>query len=118
MRFSDRVKESSSTSGTGDLTLNGPSSNFTPFSFVFAIGELFQYSAVDATNNTWEVGIGTLISSTILRRLQVLTSSSFGQLVSFAPVSKVIFNTISGYQVSRTQTLGEVIAATTTGYMP
>jgi hypothetical protein len=89
----DRVKETSSTGGTGTLTLAGASPGFQSFS-VIGDGNTTYYTIVDSTNNTWEVGIGTYTASgTTLSRDTVLDSSSGGSAVSFAAISKDVFVT-------------------------
>jgi hypothetical protein len=89
----DRVKETSSTGGTGTLTLAGASPGFQSFS-VIGDGNTTYYAIVDSTNNTWEVGIGTYTASgTTLSRDTVLDSSSGGSAVSFAAISKDVFVT-------------------------
>lgn len=89
----DRVKETSSTGGTGTLTLAGASPGFQSFS-VIGDGNTTYYTIVDSLNNTWEVGVGTYTSSgTTLSRDAVLDSSSGGAAVNFAAVSKDVFVT-------------------------
>ena len=89
----DRVKETSTTAGTGTLTLNGAATGFQSFSAV-GNGNTTYYAIVDATTGAWEVGIGTYTSSgTTLSRTTVLSSSNGGSLVSFAANSKDVFVT-------------------------
>jgi hypothetical protein len=89
----DRVKETSSTGGTGTLTLSGAVAGFQAFS-VIGDGNTTYYTIVDSTNNTWEVGIGTYTSSgTTLSRDTVLASSNSNNLVTFAAIPKDVFVT-------------------------
>jgi hypothetical protein len=90
----DRVKETSSTGGTGTLTLAGASAGFQSFS-VIGDGNTTYYTIVDSTNNTWEVGIGTYTASgTTLSRDTVLDNSSGTTTqINFAAVSKDVFVT-------------------------
>jgi hypothetical protein len=90
----DRVKETSTTAGTGTLTLAGASSGFQSFA-VIGNGNTTYYSIVDNTANAWEVGIGTYTSSgTTLSRDTVL-SNYLGTTakISFAANSKDVFAT-------------------------
>jgi hypothetical protein len=54
----DRVKETSTTAGTGTLTLAGAVTGFQAFSVV-GNGNTTYYAIVDAATGDWEVGIGT-----------------------------------------------------------
>jgi hypothetical protein len=90
----DRVKETSTTAGTGTLTLAGASSGFQSFA-VIGNGNTTYYSIVDNTAGTWEVGIGTYTSSgTTLSRDTVLANSlGTTAKISFAANSKDVFAT-------------------------
>ena len=89
----DRVKETSTTAGTGTLTLAGAVNGYQAFSAV-GNGNTTYYAIVDPIANTWEVGLGTYTSSgTTLSRTTVFSSSNGGSLVSFAANSKDVFVT-------------------------
>lgn len=89
----DRVKETSTTTGTGTFTLAGAATGFQSFS-VIGNANTTYYSIVDTTAGTWEVGIGTYTSSgTTLSRDTVLESSNSGSKVSFGAGSKDVFCT-------------------------
>jgi len=91
--IADRVKETTTTGGTGTVTLAGAVAGFQSFAAV-GNGNTTYYTITDATNGTWEVGIGTYTASgTTLSRDTVLSSSSSGSLVSFAAGSKDVFVT-------------------------
>lgn len=87
--IADRVKETSSTGGTGTLTLSGTSAGFQAFS-VIGNGNTTYYTISDGTTGEWEVGIGTYNAGT-LSRDTVLSSSSGGAAVSFATNAKDVF---------------------------
>lgn len=87
----DRVKETSSTTGTGTITLAGASAGFQPFS-VIGNGNSTYYTIVGGAE--WEVGIGTYTASgTTLSRDTVLSSSNSGSLVNFSAGTKDVFVT-------------------------
>ena len=90
----DRIKETSTTSGTGTLTLAGASAGFRSFADI-GNGNTTYYAIVDATAGTWEVGIGTYTSSgTTLARTTVLSNSSgTTAAINFAANSKDVFVT-------------------------
>jgi len=89
----DRVKETSTTAGTGTLTLAGAVTGFQSFAAV-GNGNTTYYAISDSITGAWEVGIGTYTSSgTTLSRTTVLSSSNGGSLVNFAANSKDVFVT-------------------------
>lgn len=91
----DRVQETTTTTGTATITLTGAVTNFKTFSSRMATSDTCYYAIVDSTNNTWEVGVGTLASSTTLARTTVLRSSNSDAAVSFAAGTKNVFLTLS-----------------------
>lgn len=110
----DRVKETSTTAGTGTLTLAGAVSGFQSFSAV-GNGNTTYYAIVDAATGDWEVGIGTYTSSgTTLSRTTVLSSSNGGSLVTFAANSKDVFVTYPSSKGVWTDASG-VVTATSFG---
>ena len=93
--FADRVKETTTTTGTGTISLGGAATNF--ITFVAGIGDANRcyYSIVHQTLAEWEVGIGTvsdLVTDT-LSRTTVLASSNAGALVNFSAGTKDVFCT-------------------------
>jgi hypothetical protein len=87
----DRVKESTTTTGTGTITLAGAALGFQSFSVIGNANSTY-YTITDGTN--WEVGIGTYTSSgTTLSRDTVLESSNSGNLVNWSAGSKDVFCT-------------------------
>jgi len=85
----DRVKETTTTVGTGTFTLGGTSTGFVPFS-VIGDGNETYYTAVDNATGEWEVGIGTYNTGTLTRDT-VLASSNGGSKVPFVAGSKDVF---------------------------
>lgn len=87
----DRVKETTTTTGTGTVTLLGASTGYQSFSAI-GDGNSTYYTIADQTGNNWEVGIGTYTSSgTTLSRTTVLSSSNSGSLVNFSAGTKDVF---------------------------
>ena len=87
--INDRVKETTSTLGTGTVTLNGAQQGFQSFSSGIGASNSTYYTI--ALGNQWEVGIGTLTNATTFTRDTVISSSNASSLVSFAAGSKDIF---------------------------
>ena len=76
--INDRVKENSTTSGTGDITLAGVASGQGNVTFNSGIGtsNTTYYCIFEQGTNTFEIGLGTLSGSTTLERTTVINNSS------------------------------------------
>jgi hypothetical protein len=89
----DRVRVTSSTTGTGTFTLGAASAGYQDFS-VIGDGNTTYYAIQNSGDNTWEVGIGTYTASgTTLSRDTILESSNGGTAVNFAAGTKDVFVT-------------------------
>lgn len=94
--FSDRVKDTTSTVGTGPITLNNAApSAFVAFGSAFTVGDVIPYCVTEQSGGDWEVGQGTLTSATTLARSTVTASSNAGLLVNFGSGIKDVFCTLS-----------------------
>jgi hypothetical protein len=89
----DRVRETTTTTGTGDITLGGAVTGFRSFNSAFGLNATFHYAIVDSTNGTWEVGDGLLSGTTTLVRSRVSASSNSNALVNFGSGTKEVFCT-------------------------
>lgn len=77
--IADRVKETTTTTGTGNITLSGAApSGFVRPTTVFATNERFCYALIDATG-IWEVGCGYLSAANTFVRETITMNSSQGQ---------------------------------------
>jgi len=91
--LADRVKETTTTTGTGAVTLLGASTGYQSFSAVGDANSTY-YTIAGQSSSEWEVGIGTYTSSgTTLSRDTVLASSNSGSLVTFSAGTKDVFVT-------------------------
>jgi hypothetical protein len=90
----DRVKETTTTAGTGTVTLDGAVTGFQTFAII-GDGNTTYYCIAGQGSNEWEVGIGTYTSSgTTLSRDTVLASSAGGTTkVTFSAGTKDVFCT-------------------------
>lgn len=87
----DRVKETTSTTGTGSYTLSGAVAGFQSFS-VIGNGNTTFYAI--SGNSDWEVGIGTYSTTgPTLARTTILESSNAGNAVNWGAGIKDIFCT-------------------------
>jgi hypothetical protein len=107
--LADRVKETSTTSGYGTITLGGAAAGFQTFSAGFLVGDRVTYCIVDGTN--WEIGIGTLLTSSTISRDNVIKSVSADKdadgHINCSASSKDVFATLPACCV---QSRGRVIA--------
>lgn len=87
--IADRVRESTSTTGTGSFALNGGVSGYRAFSAVMANGDTTWYSCV-LPGGAWEVGVGTWITGNTLQRTTILGSST-GAIINFGAGTKDVF---------------------------
>ena len=93
--LADRVKETTTTTGTGTITLLGASTGFQSFAIV-GNGNTTYYTIAGQTGSEWEVGIGTYSTSgTTLARTTVISNSSATQpsALSFSAGTKDVFVT-------------------------
>jgi hypothetical protein len=105
----DRIQETTSTVGTGTLTLSGALAGFQGFSSV-GNGNQTYYTITDNSTGAWEVGIGTYTSSgNTLSRTTVLSSSNSGSLVDFAAGVKDVFVTYPAGKAIYEEVNGETV---------
>jgi len=86
LQLGNRVKETSLTSGSGVITLNGAVDSYQAFSSVLSSGDTTYYTILN--NSDWEVGIGTY-SSNSLSRDTILSSSNSGNRIDLIRQSDV-----------------------------
>ena len=98
--INDRVKEITTTSGTGTITLGGAVTGFEAFSAGIGGNNTTYYSIAHQTQNEWEVGVGTLnAGSTTLARTQIISSSNSDAVVDFASGTKDVFCTLPASKI-------------------
>lgn len=110
----DRVRENSTTTGTGTFALSGAVSGFQTFSTAIGNGNTTYYCIVNQAE--WEVGLGTVGGGTLSR--DTVLSSSTGSKVDFTSGTKDVFCTYpSGKSVYRNGSDVAVLSSTdvTTG---
>ena len=91
----DRVKETTTTTGTGAITLAGAETNFVTFSSVLSNADTTYYAIVDNTNSAFEVGLGTYASSgNTITRTTIISSSNSNNAVDLQAGSKDVFVTL------------------------
>ena len=89
--LADRVQETTTTTGTGSVTLLGAVTGFQSFAVIGNTNTTF-YTIADQGGANWEVGIGTYSTTgPTLARTTVLSSSNGGSLVNFTAGTKTVF---------------------------
>lgn len=112
LTYANRCKESTTSTGTGIITLNGVASGaFKSISSRVPIGGMFPYCIVGQTGSEWEVGRGTLLTSTTFSRDIVEESSNSDALVNFSAGTKDVFITHPASISHDILTLGQGLAA-------
>jgi len=107
--LADRVRQSTSTTGTGTITLSGTLPGFQTFAIV-GNGNTTYYTIADVGSGDWEVGIGTYTASgTTLSRDTVLASSNANARVNFGVGSKDVFVTYPAGRAVYEEADGSVI---------
>lgn len=112
--FKPRVKETSTTTGTGSITLAGAVVGYQSFDDAFVVTDDYFYYCIEAVDGNgvptgqWEEGIGHLSASTTLVR-DTLLSSSTGSAVSFSAGTKNVFCTVGTQYFN----IGPIILSTT-----
>jgi hypothetical protein len=114
--IADRVKETTTTTGTGTVTLLGASSGYQSFA-VIGNSNTTYYCIAGQTGSEWEVGIGTYTSSgTTLARTTVFANSSGTQpsALSFSAGTKDVFVTYPSTMAAFANGTGAVVENYTT----
>ena len=113
----DRIKETTTTVGTGNITLAGAVSQFRSFSSVFTANaagwpaaDYIYYAIVGQSGTEWEVGKGYLTNATTMVRDTVFSSSNANAAVNFSAGTKDVFNTIPADRMEEMWTKGEAYA--------
>ena len=80
----DRVQETTTTSGTGTLSLGGAATGYVSFSAAVGNGNTTYYVIQDPIANVWEVGLGTVGVGTLSRDTVLSNSSGTTAKITFA----------------------------------
>ena len=107
----DRVKETSTTTGTGTFDLAGAVSGFE--SFVTGIGNSnTTYYAIVNENGEFEVGLGTVTDAATdtLARTTIISSSNSDSAVNFSAGTKNVFCTLPASKAVILDASGNIVA--------
>ena len=94
--INDRVKQTTTTTGTGTIDLTGTETGFETFVAGIGDGEQTYYAIVHDGTSDFEVGTGTVTDAgtDTLSRQSVISSSNSDALVNFGAGSKTVFCTL------------------------
>ena len=89
--YADRVRETTTTTGTGTLNLAGADTGFQTFVAGIGTGNQCHFCTTDGTN--WEVAEGTVTDAApdTLSRDRILASSNGGAAVSWGAGTKEVY---------------------------
>ena len=119
--INDRVKETSTTTGTGTLNLAGAETGYESFVAGIGTGNTTYYAIELNSAGEYEVGIGTVTDATpdTLSRTTIISSSNSDAAVNFSAGTKNVFCTLpakrtmspvmtaTGFVVTHASTLDE-----------
>ena len=112
--INDRVKENSTTTGTGTFTLDGAVTGFETFSSAIGNANTTYYTIHTQNAAQFEVGIGTVGAGTLARDT-VISSSNSDAAVDFTAGTKDVFCTMPASKVAYVDDTGSTINAAGTG---
>ena len=113
----DRVKETTTTTGTGTITLLGAVEDFEGFSAGIGDGNTTYYCIFHESDsyNEWEVGYGVFTASGATLTRTAITSSNGDALESFSAGTKSVFCTLPASKGLMKSTDGTVVFGDNTG---
>jgi hypothetical protein len=115
--INDRVKESSSTSGTGTIALAGVVQGFETFAAGIGNNNETYYAAYEDGTSNWEVGRGTLdATSANLARTEVISSSNSDAAVNFTGNTLDVFCTLPASKAVYLDASGSPVGAASSGF--
>jgi hypothetical protein len=106
----DRVKESTFTTGTGAVSLEGSSETFDSFQSYMTNGDTTYYAIITSVSGTdeWEVGLGTWNTGNTITRTTVLSGSNGTSAVNFGAGKKDVFMTYPADKAVYTDASGNI----------
>jgi hypothetical protein len=111
--LADRVKETTTSTGTGTINLAGATSGFLSFSAIGS-GNTTVYCIAHQTLAEFEVGVGTYTSGppNTLSRTTILASSNAGAATNFSAGTKDVFVTLAASRTVLTDASGNAVLGT------
>jgi len=113
--INDRVKETSTTTGTGTFTLDGAVTGFETFSSAIGNASTTYYTIHTQNAAQFEVGIGTVGAGTLARDT-IISSSNGDAAVTFTAGTKDVFCTMPASKVAYIDDSANTINAAGKGF--
>ena len=117
--INDRVRETSTTSGTGTLNLAGAVTGFRTFVDGIGDGNTTYYTIFEEGTNSFEVGLGTVTDATpdTLARTTVLSNSSgTTDKINFSGGTLSVFCTMPASKSVYLDSTGTPVGAASNGF--
>ena len=116
--INDRVKETSTTTGTGTFDLAGVATGFEGFVAGIGTGNTTYYTIFNQGTTEWEVGLGTVTDAATdtLSRDTIISSSNGDAAVSFTSGTKDVFCTLPASKAVYLNAAGNTINAAGQGF--
>jgi hypothetical protein len=115
--INDRVKETSTTTGTGAMALGGAVTGFETFGAGIGNSNTTYYCIFNQGTSEFEVGLGTLDgSSANLTRTTVISSSNGDAAVNFTSGTKDVFCTLPASKSVYLDATGTPVGAASAGF--
>ena len=115
--LNDRVKVTTTTSGTGAFALGAAALGFETFAVGIGNSNETYYAAYENATNNFEVGRGTLDgTSANLARTEVISSSNSDNLVNFTGNSTEVFCTLPASKAVYLDANGVPVGAASNGF--
>lgn len=116
-QFADRIRETTTTTGTGPFSLNGAAAaNYRTFVAGIGNGKAAIYTTRHRNGSEWETGLGVVTDATpdTLSRLIVLSSSNANALVNFTAGTKDVFVSVTEFHMRNLSQLPRRVRAAST----
>jgi len=115
--LNDRVKVTSTTTGTGAFALGAAATGFESFATGIGNNNTTYYCIFNQGTNEFEVGLGTLdATSANLTRTTILSSSNSDAIVTFTSGTKDVFCTIPASKAVYLDASGVPVGAASNGF--
>ena len=114
--INDRVKVTSTTTGTGAFALGAAVTGFETFAQGIGNSNTTYYCIFNQGTSEFEVGLGTLSSTTNLQRTTIISSSNSDAVVDFQSGTKDVFCTLPASKSVYLDSTGTPVGAASNGF--
>ena len=114
--INDRVKVTSTTTGTGAIALGSAVTGFETFAQGIGNNNETYYCIFNQGTSEFEVGLGTLSSTTNLQRTTIISSSNSDAVVDFQSGTKDVFCTLPASKSVFLDASGTPVGAASAGF--